>query len=179
MDGAGRPGIRPGIEESTLRCYLNRVRLPAKLLPVFLPLVVRWAEREEARILRTGEPLSRESRLDAARAGVSRPEKIRLLKVPVVPAPRHPLLRAVGQLTGLLSPATAGMSLRYGIFIRWDCWGDRHLIAHECVHTAQCERLGGLEPFLRQYLLECLTDGYYNSRLEREAVETSSAISPA
>lgn len=155
------------------------VPLLEKLLPVFLPLVVRWAEHQENRILREGEPLSREGLLDATRVGVSRPEKIRLLKVPVVPAPRHPLLRALGQLTGLLSPATAGMSLRYGIFIRWDCWKDRHLIAHECVHTAQCERLGGLEPFLRQYLLECLTEGYSNSPLEREAVETSSAVAPA
>ena len=43
------------------------------------------------------------------------------------------------------------------------------MIAHELVHVAQYERLGGIEPFLRQYLRECLTVGYDESALENEA----------
>src|ERR1017187_6058169 len=45
--------------------------------------------------------------------------------------------------TNLISPSTGGMTLRYGIFIRTDCWGQRPIIAHELVHTSQYERLGG------------------------------------
>jgi len=48
------------------------------------------------------------------------------------------------------------MSLRYGIFIRSDCWGDRRLVIHELAHTKQYERLGSLWHFLKLYLFECL-----------------------
>jgi hypothetical protein len=62
------------------------------------------------------------------------------------------------------------MSLRYGIFIRSDCWGDRQLVIHELAHTAQYERLGGIWPFLKLYLSECLvTPGYPFGPLEQEA----------
>ncbi|HRJ72181.1 MAG TPA: hypothetical protein PLS03_08140 [Terrimicrobiaceae bacterium] len=50
------------------------------------------------------------------------------------------------------------------------------MIAHECVHTAQYERLGGFRPFLRQYLEECLAVGYDESPLELEAMMTSQRI---
>jgi hypothetical protein len=80
------------------------------------------------------------------------------------------MLRAAAQATQLISPGTGGLTLRYGIFIRDDCWGDRRLVFHELVHTLQYERLGGFEPFLRQYLHECLTIGYPAAPMEQEAV---------
>ena len=43
-------------------------------------------------------------------------------------------------------------------------------IAHELAHTEQYERLGGIEPFLRQYLSECLTIGYPAAPMEQEAI---------
>jgi hypothetical protein len=61
------------------------------------------------------------------------------------------------------------MTLRYGIFVRSDCWGDRRLLVHELVHVAQYERLGGFRAFLRQYLQECITPGYPFGELEQEA----------
>lgn len=145
-------------------------------LPLFLPLAVRWAENEEARILREGVPLSESSLSDALSMGVAYPRKIRLLKVDCVPSPGNLLLRWVGKQTGLISSATAGMALRYGIFIRSDCWESRHIIAHECAHTAQYERLGGVSAFLRQYIHECLEVGYPASPLEQEAVHKAAAI---
>ncbi len=80
------------------------------------------------------------------------------------------MLRAAAEATQLISPSTAGLTVRYGIFIRADCWGDRGLVFHELVHTLQYERLGGFEPFLRQYLHECLTIGYPAAPMEQEAV---------
>jgi len=67
------------------------------------------------------------------------------------------------------------MALRYGIFVRKDCWGDRQLIAHECVHTAQYERCG-FRGFLEKYLRECLEIGYPAAPMEQEAILKSAAI---
>jgi len=68
------------------------------------------------------------------------------------------------------------MTLRYGIFIRSDCWGDRRLVVHELAHTAQYERLGGIGAFLKAFLKECLTVGHASSPLEREAVTRAKEI---
>lgn len=109
--------------------------------------------------------------------GVLHPERIRLLKVDRIPLPKSRLLQALGKLMGLTADTTTGLSVRYGIFIRSEFWGNRHLIAHECVHTGQYERLGGLRPFLSLYLRECLELGYLNSPLEREARTRSAVLS--
>ena len=45
-------------------------------------------------------------------------------------------------------------------FIRADCRGDRQLFVHELAHTAQYERLGGIQGFLEKYLHECIAIGY-------------------
>lgn len=138
-----------------------------------LPLASRWAEDQERRILHEGVPLTPTQLGDARTIGVAHPEKVRLLSVSRVPIPDDPILRAAAQATQLISPDTAGLTLRYGIFIRADCWGDRRLVFHELVHTLQYERLGGLEPFLQQYLHECLTIGYPAAPMEQEAVTTT------
>ncbi len=63
------------------------------LVPVFLPLVVRWAEAKEDMILKQGRPLSEEALRDAVTAGVKHPEKIRILAVEKIPLPENPMLR--------------------------------------------------------------------------------------
>ena len=110
---------------------------------------------------------------DAGTIGIAHPERVRLLSVPSIPVPENPMLRAAAEATQLISPSTIGLTVRYGIFIRVDCWGDRRLVFHELVHTLQYERLGGFEPFLRQYLHECLTIGYPAAQMEQEAVTTT------
>src|SRR6267378_1549970 len=87
-----------------------------------------------------------------------------------------PALRAAVQETQFLSPLTRGLTLRYGIFIRSDCRSDRTMVIHELGHTAQYERLGGFEPFLRQYLFECLTIGYPEAPMEQEVIELTARI---
>ncbi len=124
--------------------------------------------------MRDGVPLSDIEIEDAKTVGVGHPERVRLLPVEIVPWPGASALRAAARAISFNIGATCGLTLGYGIFIRKDCWRDRALIAHELVHTAQYERLGGIKPFLRQYLGECLTVGYLNSPLEREASDTVS-----
>lgn len=143
---------------------------------LLLPLAVKWAGEQERKILEEGVPLDEEGLGDARKMGVLQPEKIRVLKVRQVPMPGDFLLRRAAERTGLVSANTAGMALRYGIFVREDFWGNRALIAHECVHTAQYERMGGIREFLRQYLRECIEIGYPAAPMEQEAILKSAGL---
>ena len=141
-----------------------------------LPLACQWAAAQEQRILALGERLSGPALADARRIGVSQPESVRILYVSEIPIPQHPALRAAAEQTQLISPLTGGLTLRYGIFIRADCAYSRAMVVHELAHTAQYERLGGFEPFLRQYLIECLTIGYPEAPMEQEVIELTARI---
>lgn len=141
-----------------------------------LPLAAAWAEEQEKHILAVGVSLTPSEVADARAVGVARPERVRLLNVPSIPMPEHPVLRAAGEATNLISPHTAGLTLRYGIFIRRDLAGHRPLIAHELVHTGQYERCGSILAFLRQYLRECLTIGYPAAPMEQEAIIVSERL---
>ena len=141
-----------------------------------LPLAAEWAAEEEARILREGVPLAEQEIIDAKAIGVREPERVRLLQVDTIPTPRHPILKAATGAIRFLTPAPRGLTLGHGIFVRSDCWRDRSLVAHELVHTAQYERLGGILPFLRKYLFECVTIGYPEAPLEQEAIAVVTRI---
>jgi hypothetical protein len=152
---------------------------PQRLLSQFerlIPLAARWAEALETRILREGVPLTAEETADARALGVREPERVRLLSLASVPTPDDLTLRAAATALQLLTPATRGLALRYGIFIRADSWRERFLVAHELAHTEQYERLGGIEKFLRQYLTECLTVGYPAAPLEQAAIAATSRL---
>jgi hypothetical protein len=142
-----------------------------------VPVATVWVHRQERRILKNGVPLSASLIADAQRVGVQYPEKVRLQAVAEVPQ-MNPLLRVIARKLGLCSPLTSGMSLRYGIYVRSDSWGERDLVIHELAHTVQYERLGGIRPFLKLYLYECLvTPGYPFGPLEEEAKEVEKKFS--
>ena len=135
---------------------------------LLLPRAVEWAQQQEEFILEHGVPLNDWEKQAALHLDVIQIEKVRLLSVPQIPLPEDDDLRAAATAAGLMAADSVGMALHYGIFIREDFWRQREIIAHELVHTAQCERLGW-EPFLRQYLTECLLSGYPQAPLEQEA----------
>jgi hypothetical protein len=143
---------------------------------LLLPLACQWAAEQEAHILATGQPLSTAQLADARLVGVSAPDRVRILHVPEILPPRHPMLRQAAEATQLISPLTGGLTLRYGIFIRTDCRGHRPLVVHELGHTLQYERLGGFDAFLRQYLSECITIGYPEAPMEQEVVSLTARI---
>lgn len=146
------------------------------LVPVLLPYVTRWIEERERQILIEGTPLSAQGVADAHTIGVADPQRVRLRRVRKVPLPAGRLISLTGRLVDSPWENTAGLTARYGIFIREACWNDRHLIAHELAHTMQYERLGGIAPFLRVYLTECLTSGYSAAPLELEAIAAAAMI---
>ena len=128
--------------------------MPDDHLADILPLACDWVAQHERAILLQGVPLTPAQLADARQLGVQHPERV----------------RAAAQATRFLTSDTIGLTLRYGIFLRADYWGDRALLAHELVHSAQYERLCGIEPFLRQYFAEVLALGYLRAPLEQEAV---------
>ena len=130
-----------------------------------------WVKQQEDYILEHGIPLDEDQQIDAYLVGVKDITRVRLLYADEVPAPVLPELKAAADWSGLISPGTAGTAFRYGIFVRSDYRGDRRIVAHELVHTMQYERMGGIEPFLTQYLEECFTLGYPFGPLEQEAIE--------
>ncbi|GAJ03459.1 unnamed protein product, partial [marine sediment metagenome] len=103
-------------------------------------------------------------------------ERIRLMNIATIPVPEESPLKAAVRATKLITPLTAGLTLRYGIFIRSDFWGDRRLIVHELVHTSQYEKLGGFLPFLQEYLYQCITIGYPAAPMEQEAIKMAARI---
>jgi hypothetical protein len=143
---------------------------------MLLPLACSWVEEQENLIVQQGVGLTPAQLEDAQLIGVTHPERVRLLKVEKIPLPQQPALRAAAEATHLISPYTNGLSLRYGIFIRANCWGERRVVVHELVHTLQYERLGGFRSFLQQYLMECLTIGYPANPLEQEAIKVENKI---
>ncbi|SKA92209.1 hypothetical protein SAMN02745166_01857 [Prosthecobacter debontii] len=145
-------------------------------LPVIIPLATLWAEEQEKHILEHGHLLSDEQIQDAYLIGVSCPEKIRLLPVSTIPKPDNPFLDSAGRSVGLISAHSTGLTAGHGIYIREDCWGSRQLLAHEFAHVCQYERLGGIEPFLEEYLKQCIENGYAAAPFEREALEAETKV---
>jgi len=143
---------------------------------VLLPLACEWAEAKEKVILEHGVPLSGSQIEDAKRVEVVHPERVKIYTVPQIPIPNHPVLKTATEATQLITPDTAGLTLRYGIFIHSNFSDNRRLIVHELVHTSQYEKLGGFLPFLRKYLMECINIGYPEAPMEQEAIRMAEKI---
>ena len=149
-----------------------------KQLKQLLPIVCKWAKEQENLILSNGVPLCTELIPLAEKVGVTNPYKARLLKVNKVPFPDDKIISNTAKSIGFISKNIAGLTLRYGIFIRSDYWNNKKTIIHELVHTAQYEKLGGIFQFLEKYLMECISQGYAHSCFEREATEITGKLCP-
>ena len=146
----------------------------------FLPLAYQWARSLEESILTRGAPLSPRHQEDARRVGVQNWARVRVLVVDEIPMPDHEELAEAARRSHIITPASCGVAVGHGIIIRGDCWGDRELILHQLVHVAQCERSGGLEPYIRQYLSERQTCANFTiGSFEEEARRTAQKICAA
>ena len=132
------------------------------------PATARWAADQERHILAEGQPLNHEALAFALELEITKPESIRVLEVKSVPLPAPRPLVKLATRWGIPVFEPAGMALGRGIYL---LDGHSRILRHELVHVAQYERLGGIEPFMRQYLTECLVHGYLDSPLEVEARE--------
>jgi Domain of unknown function (DUF4157) len=146
--------------------------IPVEMFNEMLPRAAAWAQQQEQFMLSNpaslvlipqGQEITR-------RAGVARPEAVRILGVPEIPLPEAADLREAAVAFSLITPGTAGLTIGHGIFVRQDCLRDPKLIAHELKHVAQYERLGGIPAFLQQYLSEVNQHGYPAAPMEQEVV---------
>jgi hypothetical protein len=145
-------------------------------LQVLLPVAHAWAEKQELIILEQGAPLTEPQLVDARRAGVAQPEKIRVVCVEHLPQPENEDVMFIARNIGLFSSRSVGITIGYGICLRHGFWDDRAVLVHECVHVGQYEKLNGIRPFLNAYLRECVDPGYPFGRLEQEAILISRDI---
>ena len=115
-----------------------------------LPLAYQWAKAQEEYVLAHGAPLSPQHTADARLAGVKDCERVRVLVVDRIPLPEDPELAEAARRIQILTEDTRCVGVGHAIIIRAEAWGDRELLLHNLVHIAQCERSGGLEPWVRQ-----------------------------
>lgn len=142
-----------------------------------LPLGTRWVCKQEAAILREGRPLQ-EWELDWAKGvGVQCPDEVRVLPVPRVPTPGLAISQMLHKLFGFLFESPSGMAVNYGIYLEASQATNPSLLVHELTHVAQFERLGGVREFLREYLTQCVRDGYWESDMEQEARRAAAPFS--
>ncbi|MDQ2659819.1 MAG: hypothetical protein M3Y03_05310 [Verrucomicrobiota bacterium] len=118
----------------------------------FSPGAYRWAQEQENLVLKLGAPLNARQLEDARLAGVEHPERVRILVVDRIPFPDDPDLAEAGRHTQIITTATPGICVGYGIMIRGDRWQNRELLVHLLVHVGQCERCGGLETYIGAYI---------------------------
>lgn len=138
------------------------------LLPQLLPPAIAWAEMQSRQAEQEGQNLNPEGLELAKRAGVRRPELIRVKMVDHLPLPAEPHLRQAAVETGLLGPCMVGLTLGYGIFVVRGHMTPR-LLSHECRHVYQYEDCGSIAAFLPVYLEQIAMVGYHNSALEQDA----------
>ena len=116
------------------------------------PLAYQWAKQQEAYVLKHGASLATPQIADARLAGVEDPAHVRVLVVDRIPLPDDPELADAARRAQIITDASRGVAIGYGIIIRGDSWQNRELLLHQLVHVAQCERSGGLESFVAEYL---------------------------
>ena len=134
------------------------------------PALSRWAAAQERRILRDGVGLPNDALVFAKSLEIERAEEIRVLIAKPIPLPVPQWLVRMAQRCGLPVFSPAGMALGRGIFL---LPGEERSLPHELVHVMQYQRLGGILGFMRRYIFECLTQGYFEADLEIEARERS------
>ncbi len=54
----------------------------------------------------------------------------------------------------IITEASRAVAIGHGIIVRADSWQNRELLLHQLVHVAQCERSGGLDSFVSEYLAD-------------------------
>lgn len=117
-----------------------------------LPAAYEWVKGQEEFVLARGVPLTSRQCEDARRAGVQDCSRVKVLVVDRIPLPDEPELAETAQRIGIITEDTRCVGFGHALIIHVNAWADRELIVHNLVHIAQCERSGGLEPWIRKYL---------------------------
>ncbi|YCM46618.1 hypothetical protein V2O64_11365 [Verrucomicrobiaceae bacterium 227] len=147
----------------------------ALLASLGAPVGAPWVLWQELKVRSKGSPLTRDIQNWAENAGVQNVEKIRMTYAKVIPLPAPMFVRKHLGKRGFPSTDIAGLALRYGIYLEEGTPLNGSVIRHELIHTRQYQRVGSVLGFLWLYLYQCLTTGYYDCALEKEARDDSAS----
>ncbi len=111
-----------------------------------------YVKAQEKLILEQGLPLSLKQVEDAKLTGVRETDRVRILVVDRILPPENEELAEAARQAQIITTTSRAVTMGHGIMLRADSWQDRELILHQLVHVAQCERCGGLETYVTQYL---------------------------
>ena len=134
-----------------------------------LPDAMAWAAAISLTAQKNGVALNPRWVQLAEAVGVQQPEKIRIYVVQEIPRPGNVELAKKAAQVGLLGPTIRGLTLGYSVIVLGVHQNNPRVLAHEFRHVYQYEMAGSLEWFLREYLQQVITYGYWNSVLERDA----------
>jgi hypothetical protein len=144
------------------------------------PLAYQWVKTQEEFVLAHGNPLSPRHLADASLAGVRDCDRVRVLILDRIPLPESGELAEAARRANIISEGTRCVGFGHAIMIRAEAWGDRELLLHNLVHIAQCERSGGLELWVKKYLLDRTTCATFTvGSLEDEARRVAREICSA
>jgi hypothetical protein len=144
----------------------------------FLRHMVDYSETLQRRILAEGRPLTEEERELARRAGIKDIDRVRILLLDAVPLPENEELRQRLAEIGFLQliGQARGTAKGYGVILTQSGQRRRTDLAHELIHVAQYERLGGIAAAMAYHLPDLIANGYRRSTLEDEAFRLAPAI---
>lgn len=141
----------------------------SNLMTDLISAAVAWAEETSLNAQKKGIALNPRWVQLAEAVGVQQPEKIRIYAVQEIPRPGNVELAKKAAQVGLLGPTVRGLTLGYSVIVLGVHQNNPRVLAHEFRHVYQYEMAGSLEGFLREYLHQVITFGYWNSALERDA----------
>ena len=134
-----------------------------------IPDAITWAEAISWNAQKNGVALNPRWVQLAEAVGVQQPDKIRIYAVQEIPRPGNVELAKKAAQVGLLGPTVRGLTLGYSVIVLGVHQNNPRVLAHEFRHVYQYEQVGSLEGFLREYLQQIITVGYWNSAMECDA----------
>ena len=141
-----------------------------------LPKAVEWVTMQESIICKRGLPLTPPQLTDARHLKIQHPEKIRILSHPSVPFPVSSDLQQAIVETGVLNNTVKSALFGYGIWLHSDYVDNRFLLVSEMYLLSQLEEMGGIEPFCRTYLQQCIKPGINLCQMEQQAKDMAEQI---
>lgn len=137
-------------------------------MQILMAKAIEWAEQQASVIAANGKPLAGDELMMVHKAGVVRPELIRIMPVAIVPLPDDPLLRQWAKQLGVFGHGAIGLTIGYGIYIREGC-RSLQVLSHEFRHVYQFEQAGSVAVGVQRYLEQLIEFGYHNAPLELDA----------
>jgi len=147
-------------------------------MATILTLTARWAKSVIDELPPHARRLTDVEQDIARAAGVENVEAVHVVKVDRVPFPDDPRLAGLCNRDGFLGAQTLGLTLGHVLYLTEAATESIEILAHECCHVAQTERLGSIDAFIRAYIAELVEYGYAFAPLELEAQRVGRRIAP-